>query len=173
MAIVVNAAGCGAYLKKYTSLLGEPARDFCDRVRDIQEFLDQLGMVEPTSPIVKKVAIQEPCHLAHAQRVSEQVSNLLKKIPGLTLVPLEGSKDCCGSAGIYNITHFRDSMRLLDAKMGRIAQTGADILVAANPGCLYQLRWGVKRAGLKMEVLHPMTLLARAYAKIPVAGRVP
>ncbi len=162
-AVVVNAAGCGAYLKQYSALVGTTAKDFSARVFDIQEFLYRLGLVEPPTPIAKTVAVQEPCHLVHAQKVSGQVGNLLKKIAGLTIVPLEGAKDCCGSAGIYNLTHYRDSMQLLDVKMKRVAQSGADMLVAANPGCLYQLRWGVRRHGLKMEVLHPITLLARAY----------
>ncbi len=184
-AIVVNSAGCGAHLKK--ELQGhipgpdlpvksnaEPARASIRQfgisdvspelpIYDIQEFLDRLGLSAPLKPLRAKVAVQEPCHLVHGQKVSGAVTNLLKKIPGITIVPLEGAKDCCGSAGIYNITHFRDSMKLLDAKMEKVAQTGADILIAANPGCLYQLRYGMRRKGLKTKVLHPMTLLAESY----------
>ncbi len=172
-AIVVNSAGCGSHLKKIgghtpdTLIAGRENRNrvygVCPPIFDIQEFLDKLGLRAPAVPLHKKVAVQEPCHLVHGQKVSGAVTNLLKKIPGIAIAPLEGAKDCCGSAGIYNISHYRDSMKLLDAKMEKVAQTGADILIAANPGCLYQLRYGMRRKRLKIKVLHPMTLMAQAY----------
>ena len=149
-AIVVNAAGCGAYLKKHGEFF------------DIQEFLDRIGLVEPTTMISKKVAVQEPCHLVHAQKVSQQVTNLLKKIPGITLVPLEGAKDCCGSAGIYNITQNELSMEILDQKMEKIRKANIEVLVTGNPGCMFQFRYGAKKFGLNLEVVHPVELLARS-----------
>jgi glycolate oxidase iron-sulfur subunit len=70
---------------------------------------------------------------------------------------------CCGSAGIYNIVRYDDSMQMLERKMKNIASTDVDIVVTANPGCHLQIQYGINKFGLKMEVVHPVTLLKRAY----------
>jgi glycolate oxidase iron-sulfur subunit len=175
--IIVNAAGCGAMLKEYGSLLKddpsyqERARIFSGRVRDIHEFLVDVvqangGLRGTLNPIPKRVAYHDACHLAHGQRVRKQPRKLLQSIPGLELVELKESDWCCGSAGIYNITNYDMSMRLLDRKMDNIAKTQAEIIAAANPGCMIQLELGVKKRGLAMKVMHPIELLDKAYSSV-------
>lgn len=169
-AVIVNAAGCGAAMKEYGHLLKDDpayaakAELFSARVKDAGEFLSELGLIGALAPIPMTVTYQDACHLAHGQRVRAQPRQLLQAIPGLQLVEMEASDRCCGSAGIYNITHPQMSRRLLDEKMQSIAATNAAAVVAPNPGCMLQLRHGVQQAGGQLQVFHLMDLLERAYA---------
>jgi Fe-S oxidoreductase len=168
-AIVVNAAGCGAAMKEYGHLLGDDpvyadkARSFSSLVKDAGEFLAQIGLVGNIGELRTTVTYQDPCHLAHGQRVRSQPRQLLQAIPGLKLVEMNGSERCCGSAGIYNITHAEMSQQLLQEKMPAIADTGAEAVVAPNPGCMLQLRYGAQKYGPNVKVYHLMDLLDRAY----------
>ena len=168
-AIVVNAAGCGAAMKEYGHLLGDDpvyadkARSFSSLVKDAGEFLAQIGLVGNIGELRTTVTYQDPCHLAHGQRVRSQPRQLLEAIPGLKLVEMNGSERCCGSAGIYNITHAEMSQQLLQEKMPAIADTGAEAVVAPNPGCMLQLRYGAQKYGPNVKVYHLMDLLDRAY----------
>ncbi len=150
-AIIVNSAGCGSFMK----------HDF-DNVEDVSEFLVKIGITAPR-PLRQRVTYHDACHLVHGQGISQQPRDLLRAIPGLELVELPEASWCCGSAGIYNITQPAMSMALLERKMKHLAATGAQIVATGNPGCIGQLRYGAKRFGVNIEVLHPVTLLARAY----------
>ena len=175
-AVIVNAAGCGAAMKEYHHLLrGDPvyatkAERFSPLVRDISEFLGGLGLVAEMSAIEMTVTYQDPCHLAHGQRVRGQPRKLLAAIPGVNLVEMEGSDRCCGSAGIYNLTHPEMSLRLLEEKMASIAHTGAEAVVAPNPGCMLQLRYGSHRYGPRVKVHHLADLLDRASLETEGSG---
>jgi glycolate oxidase iron-sulfur subunit len=169
-AVIVNAAGCGAVMKEYGHLLrddpvyADKAQRFSRMVKDASEFLGDLGLTGPLGRLDMVVTYQDPCHLAHGQRVRTQPRALLGAIPGLRLVEMTGSDRCCGSAGIYNLTHPAMSHEVLAEKMGSIAQTGAEAVVAPNPGCMLQLRYGGQRYGPPVRVFHLMDLLDRAYA---------
>jgi glycolate oxidase iron-sulfur subunit len=169
-AIVVNAAGCGANLKEYGWLLkddrawAERAERFSAKVKDATELLGDRGLVAQPGRIEATAAYDEPCHLQHGQGVSAQPKALLAAIPGLRMVPLTEADWCCGSAGIYNVTHPDLSRRLLDRKMEHVKRADADLLVTANPGCLMQLQSGMRVAGVRTEVIHLIDLLDRAYA---------
>jgi glycolate oxidase iron-sulfur subunit len=117
-----------------------------------------------------RVAYHEACHLVHGQKISQQPRELLRAIPGVELVELPEATWCCGSAGIYNITQPEMSLALLERKMKHIAATGAEIVATGNPGCIGQIRYGAKRFGVNVEVVHPITLLARAYFAGPAPG---
>jgi glycolate oxidase iron-sulfur subunit len=168
-AIIVNSAGCGAAMKEYGHLLRddpeyhEKAERFSSLVRDAGEFLAELGLVGKLRPMAMTVTYQDPCHLAHGQRIRRQPRELLQAIPGLKLVEMEGADRCCGSAGIYNLTHPGMSQHLLQDKMRSVAVTGSEAIVAPNPGCMLQLRSGAARFGPVVKVYHLMDLLDRAY----------
>ncbi len=168
-AIVVNVAGCSAMLKEYGDLLADdpqyaaPARAFAARVRDVSEYLTAIGVRPGPRPVTGTVTYDAPCHLYHAQRVREAPLELIRCIPGVTFVPLPESEMCCGSAGIYNMRHPEIADRLLERKIENLRRTGADILLTGNAGCLMHLRRGVRRAGLRVRVLHPIALLALTY----------
>jgi len=161
-AVLINAAGCGAMLKEY-SHIAEGASEFSSKVKDISEFLATTRLASLfKTPLNKRVGYDDPCHLIHGQRVKAEPRQLLKAIPGIQFVEVEGADQCCGSAGIYNIVQNDLSMAILDAKMEQIRKAGVDILATGNPGCMFQFRYGARRAGLALEVVHPVELLARA-----------
>jgi len=159
--IVTNAAGCGATLRGYGQLV-ENGEAVASRARDALGLLAELGLPPPSRALAATVAVHDPCHLAHGQGIRLEVRRLLSAIPGLRLVELEEADMCCGSAGTYNLTEPAMARRLLARKLGRIAATGADLVAAANPGCLMQIRAGAIMRGLPLRVEHPIDLLAAA-----------
>ena len=166
-AIIVNAAGCGAMLKDYAHLLPAvdeaSAKKFVAKVRDISEFLVELGSIAPKHPLPLKVTYHDPCHLCHGQQVRAEPRQLLGLIPGLELVPLEESELCCGAAGTYNLTQPEMSERLGKRKLDRIAATGAEVVATGNVGCILQIARQIKQAGRPTKVVHPVDLLDLAY----------
>lgn len=169
-AVIVNAAGCGAAMKEYGFLLrndpayAERAKRFSERVKDATEFLAQSGLSAEPGPLKMTVTYQDPCHLAHAQRITREPRQLLASIPGLTLVEMPESTMCCGSAGIYNLLQPETSATLLARKLDNAGKTGAATIVSANPGCMMQIAAGLRQQGVDVEVVHIMSLLDRAYA---------
>jgi glycolate oxidase iron-sulfur subunit len=156
-AVIVNSAGCGCALKDAGDSLAE-------RVQDICEFLDEVGLSAPSRELPLRVAYDDPCHLLHGQRISGPPRALLRSIPGLELFDLPGASDCCGAAGIYNLTQPEMSDVLGRRKLAAIVETSPDAVATGNPGCLLQIGSAVRGAGLDVEVVHPVELLARSYA---------
>ena len=155
-AIVVNAAGCGAALKEPLTGDGGPP------VKDVMELLHELEVVAPERELRVKVAYDQPCHLVHGQKIgAEVVEEVLGRIPGLQLVPLERSERCCGAGGIYNLLHPEMADPVLEDKVACIVRSGAEIVATGNPGCAMQIGTGLRRQ--RIEVLHPVELLDRAY----------
>jgi len=144
-AIVVNAAGCGSAMKNYAELLApDPAWSaraaaLSAKVRDFSEFLAELGPAAPRGELKLTVAYQDACHLGHGQRIKVQPRGLLQAIPGLTLTELADGGTCCGSAGIYNLVQPAAAAELGARKAGAVRDTGAELLVSANPGCALQI----------------------------------
>ncbi|HUL14841.1 MAG TPA: heterodisulfide reductase-related iron-sulfur binding cluster [Terriglobales bacterium] len=169
-AIVTNAAGCGSTLKEYSHLFSEDeiesetARTFEMKVRDVNEFLAQLGLSAQLKNLPVRVTYQDSCHLLHGQKIKDAPRNLLRAIPELEFIELPHSDICCGSAGVYNVTETQTSLDLLAEKMALAKGTGAEIVVTANPGCLLQLRAGIAMHQTGQEALHVVELLGRALA---------
>ncbi|MSO21184.1 MAG: (Fe-S)-binding protein [Acidobacteria bacterium] len=165
---LTNAAGCGSTLKEYGELLhgdaawSKRAAAFSAKMKDVTEFLADVGLTQSLSPISATVTYQDSCHLLHGQKVKQAPRSLLAAIPGLCFVELPHADLCCGSAGIYNVLETDLSLRLLDDKMKYANGTAAEIIATANPGCLLQMRAGVARHGHGQEVVHVMELLDRA-----------
>ncbi len=171
-AIISNAGGCGSHLKHYRKLLADDPvyRDravlWDKKVKDIHEWLMEIGIQPPANHAPPQVVTyHESCHLAHGQKIIAQPRQLLRLIPNLKLVELPESTWCCGSAGIYNIVQPEMANKLLDRKLNNLQSTGATIVANGNSGCLLQLINGVKQKGLKVRVVHPITLLAEAYRR--------
>jgi glycolate oxidase iron-sulfur subunit len=160
--VVTNAAGCGSAMREYGHYLPDDpgARRLAERTRDVTEVLADADL--PLGPIDVTVTYHEPCHLAHGQRVRVAPRTLLRKIPGLRLVELPESDLCCGSAGVYNLLEPEMADALVARKVARIVETGARIVATGNPGCILQIAKGCRARGLDVEIVHPVTLLARA-----------
>jgi glycolate oxidase iron-sulfur subunit len=170
--IAVNAAGCGAMMKEYGHILADDsvwqarAVAMASRVRDVSELLAAAGP-KPGGELKLTVTYDAPCHLLHAQRVASPPLRVLAAVPGLTLVPLQGSEHCCGSAGIYNLVEPDVSNRVLVPKLANIADTRAPLVATGNPGCLMQIGAGMHQAGMTARAVHPVDLLDASYG---VAG---
>jgi glycolate oxidase iron-sulfur subunit len=178
--IVMNSAGCGAFMKEYGELFSDDpvvaprAKGVSEKVRDITEFLVETSFRPAngngrkragkagSSLFGKRVTYDDACHLVHSQKISAQPRQLLGLIPGIELVELPESTWCCGSAGIYNIVQHRDAMKLLERKIDNVAKVNPDIVVTGNPGCLVQIQHGLRARGLSVELLHTATLLWRS-----------
>ena len=167
--IITASAGCGSNMKEYGELLkndpeyAEPARRFSALTVDITEFLAALPLTPPTGRVPRRVTYQDPCHLAHAQRITQPPRALLQSIPGLELVEMEASTMCCGGAGIYAMTQPELAGQILAAKLENINNTGAAQVVTANPGCMLQIEQGLNAAGGRHRVKHVVDLLDEAY----------
>ena len=167
-AIINNASGCGSMLKEYPLLFPDDpeqetrAKAFSGKVRDVNEFLAELGLTAAMKPFAARVTYQDSCHLVHGQKISAAPRELIRAIPGVEFVEMPMSEQCCGSAGVYNVTENKTSMELLGLKMDAVKQTQAQIIVTANPGCILQLRAGAAMRKTGQEVLHVVELLDRA-----------
>ncbi len=163
-AIIVNAAGCGAMLKDYSHLLSDEAgKAFAARVRDVSEFLAQLGPVKPEHPLPLKAVYHDACHLCHAQQIRKQPRQLLEMIPGLKLLPLNETEICCGAAGSYNLTEPEMAERLGRRKVKNILDTGAEAVFTGNVGCLLQVGRYLRRQRPEVWVAHPIDALWASY----------
>ena len=168
-AIIVNAAGCGAMLKDYGHLLhGLPeeakATLFAKKVKDISEFLIELGPIKPTHPLPMKATYHDACHLCHAQQIRKQPRQLLEMIPELQLVPLSESEICCGAAGSYNLTQPEMAERLGERKAKNMLDTGADAVFSGNVGCLIQMGRYLRAKKPGITIAHPIDALWASYA---------
>jgi glycolate oxidase iron-sulfur subunit len=161
-AVVTNSAGCGAALRELGHWLPGEGDALAQKTRDICELLDAAGLPELRGEVAGTACYDDPCHLAHGQRVVDAPRRLLARIPGLRLVAHDDPASCCGAAGIYNLTQPEMSRAVLARKMDALAAVDPDYIVTGNPGCLMQLAAGAKQRGLRARAVHPVELLDRA-----------
>ena len=169
--IVVNSAGCGAFLKEYGHVFAHDpafapkASELARKTLDLTEFLALYGFHPTTTPRAAgisrplRVAYHDACHLVHTQKVSLQPRSLLKQIPGIDVVELPEASWCCGSAGIYNVTRYEDAVQILNRKIDNIESVKPDVLVTGNPGCMIQIQHGLALRGLNVRVAHTASFL--------------
>jgi glycolate oxidase iron-sulfur subunit len=169
-AVVTNAAGCGSTLKDYEQLFPvetpehAQATQFREKMRDVTEFLAELGLVARMRTVPLRITYQDSCHLLHGQKIADAPRKLIRAVPGVQLVEMAQGDQCCGSAGVYNVTETKTALDILSAKMENIRATNAQAIVTANPGCILQLRAGAEIHGTGQEVMHVVELLDRAIA---------
>jgi len=190
--VVSNSAGCGAALRETGHLLHdtpdvEAAESLSNRTRDVAEILAHYDLPRPdvklgvadasgarnaahTKLRSLRVTYHDACHLAHAQRVREAPRRLLRALPGVELVELPNADWCCGSAGVYNLTHPEMADAQLEGKLDSVERVSPDVVVASNPGCLMHMRRGARARGLEPRFVHLVELLGEAYPA-PTAGR--
>ncbi len=168
-AIVTPCASCSSFLKDYAKLLAddpewaEKAKEFAGKVRDISEFLVEIGLNTEMGELKRKVTFHDPCHLAHYQKIKDQPRTILKSIPGVEFAEMSEADMCCGAAGSYAFKNYDLSRKVLERKMGNVARTGADTLVSSCPACIMQLTCGVGQQKLPVSVLEIVELLDEAY----------
>jgi glycolate oxidase iron-sulfur subunit len=160
--VAVNAAGCGSTMKEYGRLLAddpewaERAEAFAAKVADVTEILADAEPRAPRHPVPLTVAYHDACHLAHAQKVRAQPRTVLATIPQLTVVQPAEWEICCGSAGLYNMLEPEPAAELGRRKVANLTATGAEAVVAGNPGCTLQI---AAHSGGKLPIYHPVEVL--------------
>jgi glycolate oxidase iron-sulfur subunit len=174
--IVTTSAGCGAALREYGHWLhddaqAEAARRLAERVRDVSEVLAEVGLPDaptrvasahdPAKPL--RVGYHDPCHLAHAQKVRSAPRTLLASLPGVELIDLPDADHCCGSAGVYNLTHPEMAEAQLEKKLEAVRRVDPEVVVASNPGCLLHMARGAKERGMRARMEHLVEVMARAW----------
>jgi glycolate oxidase iron-sulfur subunit len=170
--VVVNSSGCGSHLKELGWLLeDERAAAFAQKVRDIGELLGDVHPRASRHPLPMRIALQDPCHVRHAQRLPLASLASLGRIPGLEIVEPAEQDLCCGSAGIYNVTQPEAARELGDRKAANVLATGAGAYVSANPGCLVQVSKALRRAKHPLPALHPIELVDASIRNVG-AGRL-
>ena len=169
--IALNSAGCGAMCRSYGHLLAHDkqwsarAAAFSAKVRDASELLAAAGpRATPAAAQPTTVAWDAPCHLEHGQRIGDPPLQLLRATGTVSLTPLAGSDQCCGSAGIFNLVQPMVAERVLEPKLEAIRDSGAEVVATANPGCLMQIGGGLILEGSTVTARHPIELLDAAYA---------
>jgi glycolate oxidase iron-sulfur subunit len=173
-AIVVNSAGCGSAMKEYERLLAGDesaaagwaeraaqtrAAQLSAKVRDLAEFVAEIGPVARRHPLPVTAAYHDACHLAHAQRITRQPRELLRAIPDLKLVEVADAGTCCGSAGVYNLLQPEAARELGARKADSVLATGAPLLISANPGCSLQIASALADRGEHIAVAHTAEVL--------------
>jgi len=155
-ALIVDSAGCGSHLKDFYP-------DLKGRVKDLTEWLVEVGLPPAQREVKVRVTYQDACHLAHAQRIRKQPRDLIRALPGIELVEMRHPEICCGAAGLYSTLEPRMSSTILREKTDDVLSTRADLVVTANPGCQMQLSTGIRSRGSNVRVEHLAELLVRAY----------
>jgi glycolate oxidase iron-sulfur subunit len=177
--VVTDSAGCGATLRDAGHLLHDEAAaaSLARRTRDLAQVLAEVGLPDPTGSLARagdgrplRVAYHDPCHLAHGQGVRREPRELLGRLPGATIVELANADWCCGSAGVYNLTHPAMADAQLARKLDTIEQAAPDLVLASNPGCLLHMERGARARGLRAHMVHIAELLGRAW---PAPGAPP
>jgi glycolate oxidase iron-sulfur subunit len=158
--VVVNSSGCGSHLKELGWLLeDETAAAFAEKVRDVGEVLGGIRPRAHRHPLGMTVALQDPCHVRHAQALPAAFLPSLERIPALEVVEPAEQDLCCGSAGIYNVVQPEAARQLGDRKAANVLATGAQVYASANPGCLVQVSSALRRARQPLPALHPIELV--------------
>lgn len=173
--IIINAAGCGHTLKEYHHILEsdaeyrEKAKQFVSKVRDIQEFLAEVGLTVNLLPLTEDtltIVYQDACHLLHGQKISLQPRRLLQKIPNVKLKEPIDAALCCGSAGVYNMLQPEVANELGQQKVTNLLNTGAQLIASSNPGCSLQIKKHLKLKEKEVLLMHPIELLDYAIAGV-------
>jgi glycolate oxidase iron-sulfur subunit len=173
-AIVVNSAGCGSAMKEYELLFAdspewvERAAALSAKVRDLSEFLDSLGPVAERHPVEVRAAYHDACHLGHAQRITAAPRALLRGIPGLELLELRDAGVCCGSAGVYNLLQPDAARELGSRKADSVVDSGASLLISANPGCTLQISSELAARGVSLRTAHTAEVLDASINGVPL-----
>ncbi len=169
--IITNAGGCGAMLAGYEHLLvgdepfRERARNFSGRIRDVSQLLQNIAIKQGAELDPVATTYDASCHLINGQHAGNAPLTLLKAVPDLRYVPLEGAERCCGAAGVYNFLEPSMSQGILKEKLSHIRASGAEVLATGNAGCQMQIGAGARLEGLNLRVCHPIELLDESYAR--------
>ncbi|MHB0885683.1 MAG: (Fe-S)-binding protein [Bacillota bacterium] len=168
-AVVSDCGSCTSSLSEYGELLaddleyGEKAKAFSAKVRDISQYLVEIGFDRPRGEVKTSVTYHDPCHLCRYLKVTAEPRAVLKSIPGVDFREMKEADACCGAAGSYMLTHPRLSEEILGRKVAHAAETKAEVLATSCPACQLNLSYGLKKQAVPARVVHAVELLAQSY----------
>ncbi len=162
--ILTSCASCTHALAKHYRGLSQDHDDFAAKVMDVHLFLEQAGLVEQLKQLPQgddniRVTYHDPCHL-RGQGITREPRALLRAIPGIEFVEMEGADRCCGLGGTFSAYHYGMSQGIGSIKAAGIESSAAELVATACPGCMMQLQDSINHAGLKTGVIHLMELIA-------------
>lgn len=168
--VVVTSAGCSAHVREYRhwSQAGEQIGERAVDVTVVVAQAIETGLLPRLTARSGPMAIQDPCHLRHAQRVTAEPRSILEA-GGFEVVEIDPAGMCCGAAGLYTVLQPRASAELGNRKAAQIRSTGVTRVASANPGCEMQLRSAL---GAGYEIAHPIEWYLQAVMEADESGRV-
>ncbi len=166
--IVVPSGSCTSMLKIfYGDLLaddpGLAARASAIRpwVFELSQFIVNVLKVKYLGARYERAVAYHPsCHLMRELGVRAEPMTLLSAVAGIKLCVVRDREECCGFGGMFSVKFPDISASMLDDKIARINESGAEVVVANDCGCLMQIGGGLSRKGEKIEVRHLAEVLA-------------
>jgi glycolate oxidase iron-sulfur subunit len=157
-AILTIASGCGSQLQAYNQA------GFANKVSDISDFLmpytEHLNGL--LAPLPATVCLHTPCSLKNVMRAEQGALRLLQQLPNISITKLPDTLPCCGSAGGYMLEHPKMAKRLLNGVLdAALGSYQPNYLASSNIGCALHIAAGLRERGIALEVVHPITLIAR------------
>ncbi|MEJ2680087.1 MAG: (Fe-S)-binding protein [Gammaproteobacteria bacterium] len=176
--VVAPSGSCAAMLKKhYPSLFQENdpwkarANRFAEKVFELVAFLSDVMKIEQIeSAFSGTVTYHDSCSGLRELGIKAQPRALLNRIPGVTTIEMKNSETCCGFGGAFCVKYADISNAIVEKKTQCIQQTGADLLLAGDLGCLMNIAGKIKREGGTITVRHIAEVLANILDKPPIAG---
>jgi len=148
--VISMHSGCSASLVDYLQ----------NNILDVCDFLIQENITPTFKPLQKRIVVHTPCSKKNVMRNGENVMRVLSTIPGATVVELPATLTCCGAAGQHMLDFPAQADAIREPSIEAIMSAEADILVTSNIGCSMHLQAGLRKTGMKIEVLHPINLIA-------------
>jgi L-lactate dehydrogenase complex protein LldE len=176
--VVAPSGSCAGMLKKhYPALLandptwGPRATAFAAKVHELISFLvDVRGMTSVAARLEGSVTYHDSCSGLRELGVKDQPRKLLASVEGLKLVEMRDCEVCCGFGGTFAVKYGDVSNAIVEKKCANIVETGADLILAGDLGCLMNMAGKLKRDGKAVEVRHVAEVLAGEISEPPIAG---
>ena len=177
--VVAPSGSCAGMIKiHYPRLFAEDegwadrARALAEKTHELVSFLvDVRGLTHvEAARLDAKAAYHDSCSGLRELGVKAQPRALLKSVEGLEVADLASAEVCCGFGGTFCVKYPEISDRMVGEKIADVAETGADLLLAGDMGCLMNMAGKLKREGKSTQVRHVAEVLAGMTDAPPIAG---
>jgi L-lactate dehydrogenase complex protein LldE len=166
--VIIPSGSCASMVKVFYSdlLAGEPAlKEAAAAIRpwifEFSQFLVNVLKVKYVGArYERRVAYHPACHLTRELKVGNEPLILLSAVNGLRLVEFGHAEECCGFGGMFSVKFPQVSSAIVDDKVARLAECGAEAVVANDCGCLMQIGGALHRKGIPIETRHIAEVLA-------------